>query len=99
MVRFGIRVYASGRKSFIGTFRVKGRQRFVTQERFGEMTPDQARTRAMGTLFRARQGEDPIAGKEVEENLPFMTDLRECYQRDHAEVRKKANGAYQDLKT
>ena len=96
---FGVRVYPSGRKSFVATFRLKGRQRFVTLGRFGEMTPDQARTRAMEVLFGARQGVDPVASRKVKRGAPLISDLASRYQSEHAEVKKKANSARQDLKT
>jgi integrase len=96
---FGVRINPSGRKSFVATFRLKGRQRFHTLGRFGEMTPEQARTKAMKTLYRARQGEDPAPSTTVEATVPQVTDLAERYQREHADVKKRASSARQDLMT
>lgn len=47
---FGLRIYPTGRKSFLITYRSKGRQRFYTLERFGELTVQQARAEALETL-------------------------------------------------
>ena len=44
---FGVRIYPSGRKSFVVTYRAKGRQRFHTVGRFGEMTLHEARSTAI----------------------------------------------------
>ncbi len=96
---FGLRVNPSGRKSFVVTFRLKGCQRFHTLGRYGEMTPDQARTKAMKTLYKARQGEDPKAGRIAAERQPLITDLADRYQREHAEPKKRVSTARQDLQT
>ena len=42
---FGVRLYPSGRKSFFLAYRAKGRQRFLTLGRFGELTLQEARVR------------------------------------------------------
>ncbi len=43
LVGFGLRIYPSGRKSFVVTYASRGRQRFYTLGRYGELTPHQAR--------------------------------------------------------
>ena len=40
---FGLRIYPTGLKSFVLAYRHKGRQRFFTVGRFGELTLQQAR--------------------------------------------------------
>ncbi|MCB1033558.1 MAG: site-specific integrase [Acidobacteria bacterium] len=95
---FGVRVNPSGRKSFVVAFRLRGRQRFYTIGRYGEMTPDQARTKAMKTLYGVRQGIDPATGV-VGEEAPRILDLAKRYQTEHAEAKKKASTARQDAKT
>ena len=72
---FGLRIYPTGRKSFLITYRSKGRQRFYTLGRFGEMTVHQARAEALLTLGRARQGEDPSGDRRAAHRAPRMTDL------------------------
>jgi len=93
---FGVRIYPSGRKSFVAAFRLKGRQRFATLGRVGEMTPDQARTHAMQVLYQARQGQDPGLGRRARDTEPLMADLAERYLREHAGPKKKASIARQD---
>ena len=58
---FGLRIYPSGRKSFVVTYRCRGRQRFFTLGRYGELTLHEAYTMALEALGQARRGEDPAA--------------------------------------
>ena len=58
---FGLRVYPSGRKAFVVTYRVRGKQRFLTIGRYGELTLYRARGKARTSLGQARRGEDPGA--------------------------------------
>ncbi len=92
---FGLRVYPSGRKSFVVTFRVRGRQRFLTLGRYGEITLYQARTMALEMLGRARRGEDPAAERVAGRAGPTVAELAERFQREHAEVNMKPSSCYQ----
>ncbi len=93
---FGLRVYPSGRKSFVVTYRVRGKQRFLTIGRYGEMTLDQARTEALLTLGRARKGEDPAGERLASRRAPTIADLFERYITDHARVKLKPNSAHRN---
>ena len=86
---FGLRVYPSGRKSFLVTYRTRGKQRFFTLGRFGELTVQQARTEAQQLLARARQGEDPAAERLRYRKAPTVKDLWERYMKEHAVPNKK----------
>jgi hypothetical protein len=47
---FGVRVYPSGRKAFVLSYRVGGRKRLLTVGTYGVLTLDQARTAARAEL-------------------------------------------------
>jgi integrase len=96
---FGLRVYPSGRKSFVVTYRVRGKQRFFTIGRFGEITVDQARTAALETLARARRGEDPSADRQAYRRAPTVADLAARFMKEHALVKKKPRSAHRDQLT
>ncbi|HEX9736193.1 MAG TPA: site-specific integrase [Thermoanaerobaculia bacterium] len=96
---FGLRVYPSALKSFVVTYRVRGKQRFYTIGRYGELTVDEARTKALQALGRARNGEDPAGQRLASRRAPTMVDLAERYMREHAEVRKKPAVAKADRQT
>lgn len=86
---FGLRIYPSGRKSFVVTYRVRGKQRFHTIGRFGEMTVDQARTEALETLALARKGEDRSGERQASRRAPTIADLAARFMKEHSEVRNK----------
>lgn len=86
---FGLRIYPSGRKVFVISYRARGRQRFYTLGRYGELTPHQAKTEALETLARARRGEDPSGERIAGRKAPTVADLGDRYVRDHAKLKKK----------
>ncbi|MCP5119429.1 MAG: integrase arm-type DNA-binding domain-containing protein, partial [bacterium] len=96
---FGLRVYPSGRKAFVVTYRVRGKQRFLTIGRYGEMTLPQARGKAHEVLGQARKGEDPAADRRSYRRSPTMKDMAERYMREHCRVHNKPGTvkAHQDL--
>ena len=93
---FGVRVYPTGRKSFVVTYRADGRQRFHTVGRVGELTMHEARTKAMEVLASVRRGSDPSGDRIAYRQAPTMKDLSERYMREHARPRKKPSGAKND---
>lgn len=93
---FGLRVYPSGRKAFVVTYRVRGKQRFYTVGRYGELTIDDARTKAFETLARARKGEDPSGDRLASRRSPTVADLFARYMKEHARVKMKPKSARRD---
>ena len=88
---FGLRVYPSGRKAFVVTYRVRGKQRFLTTGRYREMTLYEARGRAHEILGQARKGEDPAANRRSYRRAPTMRDLAERFMTEHARLHNKPN--------
>jgi integrase len=61
MPGFGIRIYPSGRKSFVLSYRAAGKKRLVTLGTYGcDLTLDQARQRAVKERGRLLDGADPV---------------------------------------
>ena len=96
---FGLRIYPSGRKSFVITYNAKGRQRFYTLGRFGEMTLPEARTEALELIARARKGEDPSGDRRAAYRAPAVADLADRYMDEHARIKKKARSVKRDRQT
>ena len=64
---FGVRITATGRKSFILEKRVNGRVRRMTLGREGELTVAQARNRAQQLLGQIALGDDPVQKRRREQ--------------------------------
>ncbi len=96
---FGLRVYPSGKKSFVVNYRVRGKQRFMTIGPYGVLTLHQARSKAREILARARLGEDPSGKRLGDLRAPSMKDLSVRYMEEHATAHKKPATAAADRRT
>jgi len=86
---FGVRVYPSGRKAFVLSYRTVGRKRMLTIGTYGVLTLDQARTQARAELAKVEtQGADPLADREKERRGETMADLCVAYLDRHASTKK-----------
>ena len=93
---FGIRIYPSGRKFFLVTYRAHGRIRFYTLGQFGPMTVHEAKTRALEVLAAVRRGDDPAGDRTSYRKAPTVADLAERFMREHARPKKKATSIETD---
>jgi len=63
---FGVRVYPSGRKTFLVTYRnAQSTKRFLSLGDFGRLTVDQARRLAQAKLAKVLHGRDPQSARET----------------------------------
>jgi integrase len=86
---FAIRVYPSGRKSFVIAYRTSaGTKRFFTLGDYGSLTLASARDLARKQLQRAREGFDHQAEKRAMRAQMTFSELAERYL-DHAAARGK----------
>ena len=86
---FGLRVYPSGNKSFVLSYRIAGRKRLHTIGRLGLFTPELARKEAHRLLVLAQQGIDPRqAKKNLTARKPTFADLKREYSTRHAPNKK-----------
>lgn len=77
---FGVRVYASGKRAFVLSYRAKGRKRLMVLGRFGaDLTLDQARTKAAKLLSQVRDGTDPLEEKARAKVGKTLADLIKRY--------------------
>lgn len=63
---FGLRVYPSGKKSFILSYRSAGRKRLKTIGRYGALTVQEARKRASKDRVAVDDGRDPVQEARLE---------------------------------
>lgn len=84
---FGLRIEASGSKTFIAKYRANGggrkaEQKVVTIGRYGPVTPELARRKAKVILGGVAVGEDPAADVRVQRRRMKMSDLIDFYEKD-----------------
>ena len=72
----GCKVFPSGAKSFVLSYRVGGRKRMATLARSSEITLREARERAGAELVRIRSGEtDPLKRRREAREAPTVADF------------------------
>ncbi len=87
---FGLRVKASGTKSYIIQYRAPGGQsRRLTLGRHGILTAEEARTMAKIELAKVAQGNDPALVRKDERQAPNMRELAADYLERHAIPKKR----------
>jgi integrase len=88
---FGIRVYPTGKKAFVLSYRTHGRKRMMTLGTFGVLTLDQARTAARKHLVEVEiQDVDPLEERRKESQGETLGELCTKYLEEHAKAHKKS---------
>ncbi len=85
----GLRLYPSGRKSFVLSYRIGGRKRLLALGDFGTLTIEQARKRARRHLGAIEDGIDPLEERRKAGQGRTLGELIETYVERHAKVHKK----------
>lgn len=80
---FGVRVLPSGKKSFLIQYRRNRHTRRLTFGRFGTMTAEQARTKAIELLAAVKAGRDPGAEAAHRKNAPTLSALGARFLEEH----------------
>lgn len=86
---FGLRVYPTGRRVYVCTYRVNQRKRLATLGRADAMSLDMARKKAMTYLAKAANQEDPQSNLDAQRELRTIDELSEAYIEGHAKKKKK----------
>ncbi|RYG90585.1 DUF4102 domain-containing protein [Loktanella sp. IMCC34160] len=96
---FGVRVYPSGKKTYLVQYRNGRRTRRYTIGSHGVLTADQARAEAKRLLGDVLRGEDPSATRQERRQAPTVTALCERFLRDYAAIHCKpsTNRSYEML--
>lgn len=93
----GLRIYPSGRKSFIFRYTSRSRKKkTITIGPYGAFTLYKARETAQAMRVDVSQGHDPLAVKQADRNAPTVQALAERYMTEHAEVKKKPKSIKMD---
>lgn len=79
---FGLRVFASGRRSYVIQYRSAGRSRRFTIGLHGVWTPDGARQEAKAQLGRVARGDNPAEERQLDHKAITVKELCELYLND-----------------
>lgn len=81
---FGLRVYPSGKKTFIVSYRHEGQKRLMVVGSYGLLTLDQARDRSKKLLVEVLDGRDPLAEREKKDRSETVEKLCKEYMTKYA---------------
>lgn len=89
LANFGVRVYPTGRKTFVLSYRAGGRKRLMALGAFGVLTLEQARTLAKRKLTAILDGVDPLADRYKHASGETVQSLCAAYLDRYARTHKK----------
>lgn len=81
---FGLRVFKSGKRSYLIQYRSAGRSRRYTIGIHGVWTPELARKEARIQLGRVAQGDNPAEERQLDHQAVTVKELCELYLKDFA---------------
>ncbi|MCH7762082.1 integrase arm-type DNA-binding domain-containing protein [candidate division TA06 bacterium] len=84
----GVRIYPSGKKVFILSYRASGRKRLLKLGAYGVLTLDQARTKAKKFIGQVAEGIDPLLERNRERKGQTVKALTEAYIEKYAKLEK-----------
>ena len=90
----GVRIFPSGKKSYLLRYRAKGRRRYMTLGRVGaDITLAQARDRARKYRVEVLDGGDPLETRRAAARGKTFGDLVMTYLERHVEAQRLKTGA------
>src|SRR5260370_9623291 len=72
---FGLRVFSSGKRSYVIQYRTRGRSRRYTIGLHGAWAPETARREAKGQLGRVAAGDDPVEDRQLDHKALTVKSL------------------------
>lgn len=86
---FGVRLFKTGKKSYIVRYRIGSRKRYRTLAGTHLINLRDARKEARKLLYQVSIGEDPDTQKRKPETQPTFKDLTDRYRSDHLAYKKR----------
>lgn len=82
---FGVRVYPSGKKTYLVQYRVARRTRRITIGQHGVLTTEEARKRARQLLGEVAHGRDPSEEKQARRRAPTIAGLCDRFLEEYVD--------------
>lgn len=86
----GLRIYPSGRKAFVLSYRLHGRKRLLTLGEFGPLTLDMARDKALKRKAEVIDGSDPLEKRRAAAGARTMRGLCRVYMERYGNRKRSA---------
>ena len=86
---FGVRIYPSGKKGFVLSYRSRGRKRLMSLGGYGEKTLEQAQKKARSLLGAIADGKDPLQEKHKQARGQKMKALCSHFLEEYAKPTQK----------
>lgn len=90
---FGLRVYPSGKKTYLVQYRAGRRTRRITIGQHGVLTAEEARTRAKQLLGDVARGSDPSAERQAKRRAPTVAGLCDRFLEEYVDQHCKPTTA------
>ncbi|WP_170326245.1 site-specific integrase [Ruegeria arenilitoris] len=90
---FGLRVYPSGKKTYLVQYRAGRRTRRITIGQHGVLTAEEARTQAKQLLGDVARGSDPSADKQAKRRAPTVAGLCDRFLEEYVDQHCKPTTA------
>lgn len=96
---FGVRIYPSGKKTYLVQYRSGRRTRRVTIGQHGVLTSEQARAEAKQLLASVARGQDPSAQRQAKRHAPTVAGLCDRFLEEYVNQHCKPTTArdYQSI--
>lgn len=89
MPGFGLRIYPTGKKSFVLSYRVGGRKRLLTLGQYGQITLAEAIKRAKKMHAKILDGSDPVGTRRAKAKAATVRELVDEYIELYAKPKKR----------
>lgn len=93
----GLRVYPSGKKAWVMSYRIKGKKKLLVLGRFPVMLEKGARISASDNLALVRKGIDPLEEKRRKARGESFGDLIDTYLEQHSAGKKSGDADHRRL--
>jgi integrase len=93
---FGVKVTPAGARIYVLKYRASGAQRWIVLGRHGDITVDQARTKAIKFRGTIADGDDPALARDKSAGEPTINEFADRYLAEYAEPHKKPRSVEED---